>query len=134
MIDHLTTYATDFAATREFYDEVLPMLGYQRNVDLVATFDPDWPERRLCAYGVGAKPTFWVAEVKAEDKATPRHLAFAAESDEAVRAFHAAGLAIGAPDHGAPGPRPQYHPGYYGAFLLDPDGNNVEAVFHGHAD
>ena len=58
------------------------------------------------------------------------HVAFAARSRTEVDAFHAAGLTAGATDNGAPGERPQYHPGYYGAFLLDPDGNNVEAVFH----
>lgn len=60
------------------------------------------------------------------------HLAFAARDQATVDKFHAAGLAAGAKDNGPPGPRP-YHPGYYGAFLLDPDGNNIEAVFHGPA-
>jgi catechol 2,3-dioxygenase-like lactoylglutathione lyase family enzyme len=58
------------------------------------------------------------------------HLAFPADDDATVRAFHAAALAAGYTDHGAPGERPQYHPGYYGAFVLDPDGHNVEVVNH----
>lgn len=128
MIDHLTTYATDFAATKSFYDAVLPALGYQLNVETVASWDPEFPTRRLCAYGPGKKPSFWLAEVT--EASTPRHVAFAAPDRAAVDAFYAAGLAAGGADNGAPGERPIYHPGYYGGFLLDPDGNNVEAVHH----
>ena len=129
MIDHLTTYATDLDATVAFYDAVLAPLGYARNVNMVTSWDEEFPTRRICAYGPGSRPMYWIAEVA--DAASPRHVAFAAADHGAVDAFHAAGLAIGARDNGAPGPRPQYHPGYYGAFLIDPDGNNVEAVNHG---
>ena len=128
MIDHCSTYALDFEATRRFYDEALGALGYVRNMEFVATMDPEHPTRRLCAYGVGQKPTFWVVE--AYEKSTPRHTAFVAHSREAVSAFHAAALRVGATDNGAPGLRPHYHPTYFGAFVLDPDGNNVEAVCH----
>ena len=61
----------------------------------------------------------------------PLHVAFAAPDRETVHAFHAAALAAGGRDHGGPGERPHYHPGYYAAYVLDPDGNNVEGVFHG---
>ena len=79
--------------------------------------------------GDGPKPYFWV------DGARPPpvsgvHVSFAAPDRETVDAFHAAALAAGGTDNGAPGPRPIYHPGYYGAFVLDPDGNNIEAVCH----
>ncbi len=129
MIDHLTTYATDFDATQTFYDAVFSPLGYSRNVNMVTSWDPENPTRRICAYGVGDKPTFWIAEVDAAS--SPRHTAFVAPDRAAVDAFYNAGLEAGGKDNGAPGERPQYHPGYYGAFLLDPDGNNVEAVRHG---
>jgi catechol 2,3-dioxygenase-like lactoylglutathione lyase family enzyme len=71
---------------------------------------------------------FWVIEVK--QPASPRHVAFTASDRKAVAAFHAAALRVGAKDNGAPGPRPKYHAHYFGAFVLDPDGNNVEAVCH----
>jgi catechol 2,3-dioxygenase-like lactoylglutathione lyase family enzyme len=127
MIDHLTTYATDFEATKRFYAAVLAPLGHALAVEMVASWDPEYPTRRMCAFGPG-RPIFWIAEVK--QASSPRHLAFAAAARPAVDAFHAAGLAAGAKDNGAPGPRAVYHPNYYGAFLLDPDGNNVEAVCH----
>ena len=128
MIDHLTTYATDFDATQRFYDAVLPELGYPRNVEMVTSWDPEFPTRRACAYGPGERPIFWICE--ATSPYTPRHLAFTAANNAAVEAFHAAALSLGATDHGAPGPREHYHPGYFGGFVLDPDGNNVEAVCH----
>jgi catechol 2,3-dioxygenase-like lactoylglutathione lyase family enzyme len=129
MIDHASTYATDYDATIRFYDAVLPGLGYVRQMDRVASWSPDWPTQRMCAYGPKGRPIYWIYE--AREEATPRHIAFVARKRAEVDAFHRAGLEAGGKDNGAPGPRPQYHPGYYGAFLLDPDGNNVEAVVHG---
>lgn len=130
MIDHYSTYATDYDATVRFYDAALAPLGYTRNVNMVTTWDAEWPTRRASAYGPENKPILWVIEVK--EAASPRHVAFVAADEAAVAAFHAAALDTGAGDNGAPGPRAHYHPGYYGAFVFDPDGNNVEAVFHGH--
>ena len=118
MIDHMSTYATDYAATRAFYDAVLPPLGYQ----LVMEFD------NMCAFGTPGNPTFWV--IQADAPASPRHWAFTADDREMVTHFYHAGLSHGGKEHGPPGLRPQYHEHYYGAFLLDPDGNNVEAVCH----
>ncbi len=89
--------------------------------------DPDLPGRRACAFG-SSRPVFWVIEAK--EPYSPRHVAFTAASREQVNAFHAAGLEAGGSDHGEPGPRPIYHEHYFGSFLLDPDGNNVEAVCH----
>ena len=120
MIDHLSTYATDYAATRGFYEEVLRELGY--------TLQADYPQFNSCAFGPEGRPVFWVIAV--ENAASPRHVAFTANSRQEVDAFYARGLEAGAGDNGAPGLRPQYHPHYYGAFLIDPDGNNVEAVYH----
>jgi len=131
MIDHLSTYTTDFPASQRVYDAALKALGFERVVNMVASWDAAFPTRRMCAYGPPGKPVLWVAEVEAKDKATPRHLAFAATSRHAVDAFHRAALAAGAKDNGAPGLRPVYHANYYGAFVFDPDGNNIEAVCHG---
>ena len=129
MIDHLSYYATDYVASKKFYDAALPALGYEMTTEMVATWDAEFPTRRMCAYGPSKKSVFWLIEVK--HPVTPRHIAFQAKSREAVNAFHTAALKVGAKDNGAPGPRPMYHPDYYGAFVFDPDGNNVEAVHRG---
>lgn len=127
MIDHISTYTTDFARTKAFYDAVLPDLGYELQAEFVSR-DDDLGARRICAYGPPGKGEYWIIEVA--QPATPRHVAFLARSRECVDRFHAAGLEAGAADNGPPGPRPGYHQHYYGAFLIDPDGNNVEAVCH----
>ncbi len=118
MIDHLSFYATNFPSSKRFYESALAPLGYQVVMEMVSSWDKEFPTRRLCAFGPPKKPIF------------PRHIAFAAMDCSAVDAFHKAGLSAGGTDNGAPGPRPIYHPGYYGAFVVDPDGNNVEAVCH----
>lgn len=128
MIDHLSFYATDFAATRRFYEGALKPLGYGVTLELVASWDETFPTRRMAAFGPDDKPVFWVIEQR--EPSSPRHVAFTARSQEAVKAFHRAALDAGGKDNGAPGPRPQYSAGYFGAFVRDPDGNNVEAVFH----
>jgi catechol 2,3-dioxygenase-like lactoylglutathione lyase family enzyme len=129
MIDHLSFYATDYLASKAFYAAVLESLGYGLGQELTATWDPEFPGRRMCAFGPPGKSIFWLIEVKTP--ATPRHLAFTARDRAAVDSFHRAALKAGAKDNGAPGERPHYHPHYYGAFVLDPDGNNIEAVHHG---
>lgn len=128
MIDHLSTYATDFEATRAFYAAALGALGYDCQAEAVMPAGAAGPARRTCAFGPPGKPVFWVIEAPAP--ATPRHMAFSAADRAGVDAFHRAALAAGGRDNGAPGLRPQYHPRYYGAFVLDPDGNNVEACCH----
>lgn len=128
MIDHLSTYATNFESTRTFYLAVLAELGYSVQAEFVLDDDSTFPGRRACAFGSDGRPVFWIAEVL--EAYTPRHVAFTAQDRERVAAFHAAGLLAGGQDFGAPGPRPIYHENYYGAFLTDPDGNNVEAVCH----
>lgn len=128
MIDHLSSYATDFPATRRFYEAALAPLGFALQRELVMTGDAALPGRRACAFGSPGGTLFWVIEVK--QAATPRHLAFRATDRSAVAAFHRAALSAGGRDHGAPGPRTEYHEHYYGAFALDPDDNNVEAVCH----
>lgn len=128
MIDHLSTYATDYATTRAFYEAALATLGCRQQAEFATDWDPEWPERRICAFGPGDKAVLWIIEVR--EPASPRHVAFAAPDRDAVAAFHRAALAAGGHDNGAPGLRPMYHEHYFGAFVLDPDGNNVEAVCH----
>jgi catechol 2,3-dioxygenase-like lactoylglutathione lyase family enzyme len=132
MIDHLSTYATDFPATRAFYASALGPLGHGVQFETTFDDDPELPGRRACAFGPSGRPVFWVIEVR--EAASPRHVAFAAGDRKSVVAFHEAGLAAGGSDNGAPGVRAIYHPHYYGAFLTDPDGNNVEAVCHAPED
>lgn len=117
LIDHLHLITQDFEASKRFYAAILEALG-----------------RSIESEG----EAFWSDElyVSTANEATVGrthvHLAFQAASRELVDRFHAAGLAAGGRDNGGPGER-DYHPGYYGAFLLDPDGNNIEAVHHGAA-
>ncbi len=116
-IDHLGISAADLGKSRAFYGAALAPLGMA-----VIMEGPEFA-------GIGApgKPEFWLS---AGDGAGPIHVAFRAADRAQVRAFHAAAIAAGGTDNGAPGLRPQYHVNYYGAFVLDPDGNNVEAVCH----
>jgi catechol 2,3-dioxygenase-like lactoylglutathione lyase family enzyme len=130
MIDHVSTYALDFPKSRAFYETVMQSLGYAVHAEMVMTWDEELPNRRACAWGPG-RAVFWLIEVK--EAYTPRHLAFSAPDRASVDGFHAAALAAGGTDHGEPGPRPIYHEHYYGAFVLDPDGNNIEAVCHSPA-
>lgn len=117
MFDHVGLRVRDLARSKAFYSAVLAPLGHaiQSEGDGYAGFGP-----------AGA-PALWL-HAQPAGTATQAHLAFRAASPEAVRAFHARGLGQGAADNGAPGPRPDYGPTYYAAFLIDPDGNNVEAV------
>ena len=128
MIDHLSTYATDFSATKAFYEAALAKLAFFVQAEMTFESDPDRPGRRACAFGPDGRPVFWVIEVR--EAASPRHVAFSASDRKSVDEFHLAGLGAGGRDNGAPGLRPIYHANYYGGFLIDPDGNNVEAVCH----
>lgn len=128
MIDHLSSYAIDFPAARTFYEACLAPLGYAPQHEMRFDEDPDLPGRRACAFGPPGRSVFWVIEVR--EASSPRHVAFQAADRGSVDAFHRAGLRAGGTDLGAPGLRPVYHEHYYGAFLADPDGNNVEAVCH----
>ncbi len=118
MIDHVGLTVADYAASKEFYAAALAPLGYEVVMELEGA----------CGLGVAAKPDFWL--IGQTPPAAPVHVAFASENRAGVDAFHAAALAAGGRDNGAPGLRAHYHPSYYGAFAFDPDGNNVEAVCH----
>lgn len=126
MIDHIGFGVSDYDRGKAFYTEVLAPLG----AGLVMEVTPQQTENGVsaCGFGRDGKPSFWIGS---DGKTTPRmHVAFTAESREAVQRFHEAALAAGATDNGAPGLRPHYHPNYYGAFVRDPDGHNIEAVCH----
>ena len=116
-IDHLWIRVRDLEASRRFYEAVAPVVGLRVH---------DGSENRFHVAGGGRS----FALVREDPVTENVHLAFPAQDVATVEAFHRAGLAVGAPDNGAPGERPEYHAGYFGAFLLDPDGNNLEAVFH----
>lgn len=124
MIDHLGINCADFAKSQEFYDTVLGVLGFTRQMDFGVAI----------GYGVEGKPDFWIADVNAGEASGPNrevHVAFQAADTAAVQAFHDAAVGLGAESLHAPRLWPEYHPGYFGAFVRDPDGNNIEAVFHG---
>jgi catechol 2,3-dioxygenase-like lactoylglutathione lyase family enzyme len=127
MLDHLTIGVGDMDASVAFYDAALAPLGLKRLVEFVDTeFGEGGP--RVIGYGA-ERPFFWI--VGAECTSGKMHVAFQAKDRAAVEAFHAAALKAGGTDNGTPGLRAHYHPGYFGAFALDPNGFNVEAVFHG---
>jgi catechol 2,3-dioxygenase-like lactoylglutathione lyase family enzyme len=125
MIDHLGVSVTDYEKSKRFYEQALAPLGYT----LI------WEVSRehtggigVGGFGVAPKPDFWI---DGAGRPSPKlHVAFRAESRAKVDAFYKAAMAAGGRDNGAPGVRPHYHPNYYGAFVLDPDGHNVEAVCH----
>jgi catechol 2,3-dioxygenase-like lactoylglutathione lyase family enzyme len=124
MLDHVGILVADWTRARAFYDAAFAPLGYAMlaEVPIEATGGI-----RVGGYGKD-KPDFWLTENPAPGNG--RHYAFTAASRAAVDAFYAAALAAGGTDNGPPGLRPQYHPSYYAAFVIDPDGNNVEAVCH----
>lgn len=122
LIDHIQLVVRDLGASRAFYEAVFAAL----QIPLGGEGDDFFWADELFVSTAGS--------VAAQGHLTGRHhLAFQARDEATVRAFHQAALAHGGKDNGAPGPRP-YHPGYYAAFVLDPDGNNIEAVFHGPAE
>ncbi|WP_237565620.1 VOC family protein [Ornithinimicrobium cavernae] len=119
VIDHFGINCADLTASATFYDTVLATLGLRRMMD------------HGVAMGYGDRfPSFWISNGAADGPNREVHIAFRADSQEQVRAFHQAALSLGAEELHAPRLFPEYHPGYFGAFVRDPDGNNVEAVFH----
>ncbi|MGK5443240.1 VOC family protein [Micromonospora sp. URMC 105] len=119
MLDHLSIQANDVAASAAFYDAALAPLGGRRLME----FGP------VIAYGTD-RPDFWLGPVGTGGEAREAHIAFTAPDRAAVQAFHDAAVAAGAEVLHAPRLWPEYHPTYFGAFVRDPDGNNVEAVCH----
>lgn len=122
LIDHLQLVVTDLDRSRRFYEPVLAVFGIPIGGEGPGFF---WADELVVSS---------VDSPAAAGRPTGRHhLAFQARDQQMVERFHQAALAAGGTDNGGPGLRPQYHPGYFAAFVLDPDGNNLEAVFHGPA-
>lgn len=126
MLDHLGFTVTDYPRSRAFYERVLAPLGYGVVMDVTKEISGGYEG---CGFGPPGKPAFWVG-VGTGTAGKGMHIAFTAKTRAEVDAFHAAALAAGGVDNGAPGLRPHYHPNYYGAFVFDPDGHNIEAVCH----
>ncbi len=126
IIDHITLPVANYATAKAFYERALAPLG----ITVVMEFP------NTCGFGRDGKPEFWIGcgpmsfWKEGQTANTPTHIAFTAPDHATVDAFYAAAIAAGGRDFGAPGPRPMYHPNYYGAFVLDPEGNNIEAVCH----
>jgi len=119
MIDHLTLRVADYARSKTFYQAALAPLGYEQIMEVEG----------FCGLGAGGKPGFWIA--RSEEGRRPQvHIAFAARSREDVDRFYEVAIKAGARDNGKPGLRKEYHENYYGAFVLDPDGHNIEACCH----
>jgi catechol 2,3-dioxygenase-like lactoylglutathione lyase family enzyme len=124
MLDHIGLEVSDFARSKAFYEQALAPLGIRvlmQPVEGSAGFGSETE--------IGPKPYFWI-NARGRPSVVGVHVAFDAADADTVDAFHSAALESGGSDNGAPGRRPHYHPRYYGAFVLDPDGNNVEAVCH----
>ncbi len=121
MIDHTGVAVSDVAKSKAFYRAALEPLRYA----LIMEFDD------AAGFGVPPKPDFWIGRAAADAGAI--HVAFRADSRAQVDAFYNAAMAAGGRDNGPPGLRPHYHANYYGAFVLDPDGHNIEAVCHAPA-
>lgn len=123
MIDHVGINCTDYARSQQFYDAVLAVLGYTRQLDVGVAI----------GYGRDGHPAFWIADAGAGGASGPNrevHVAFSAADHAQVQAFYDTAVQLGAESLHAPRLWPEYHPGYFGAFVRDPDGNNVEAVCH----
>jgi catechol 2,3-dioxygenase-like lactoylglutathione lyase family enzyme len=134
LIDHTGIIVSDFVTSRAWYQAAFAPIGYRLLIEA---------PRSLAGYagvaGFGevaiGKPDFWIFGATATQLSTkpPLHIAFRAATRALVDAFHKAAIEAGGRDNGAPGLRPHYHPHYYGAFVLDPDGHNIEAVCHASA-
>jgi catechol 2,3-dioxygenase-like lactoylglutathione lyase family enzyme len=125
MIDHTGIVVTDYVKSKAFYSEALAPIGYVLLAEIPASVTGHVD---VAGFGEAPKPDFWISHGSANKP--PVHVAFRVSSRAIVNAFYAAAIAAGGRDNGAPGLRPHYHANYYGAFVLDPDGHNIEAVCH----
>ncbi len=122
VLDHISLSVADITKAKAFYLKALEPLG----MELVGEFGADGEGVAYAGFGIGRKGSLWLAEKGQQSPST--HICFRATSRAQVRAFHEAALAAGGTDNGAPGIREIYHPEYYAAFVLDPEGHNIEAV------
>jgi catechol 2,3-dioxygenase-like lactoylglutathione lyase family enzyme len=118
VIDHTGVSVASIAKSKAFYRAALAPLGYEMLMEF----------EQFAGFGIAPKPDFWIGE--GPPNVPPIHVAIGAQTRAQVDAFYKAALAAGGRDNGPPGVRAQYHPNYYGAFVLDPDGHNIEAVCH----
>ena len=125
MLDHVGIPVSDYTRSKGFYLKVLAPLGYGLVLEVAS---PETGGHDHAGFGPKGKPAFWIGGGKPLKGQV--HFAFVAKNRAAVQAFHKAALEAGGKDNGAPGLRPHYHQNYYGAFVLDPDGHNIEAVCH----
>ena len=125
MIDHMGFSVSDYSRAKTFYASALAPLGYSLIMEVTQEQDGHDP---AAGFGADGKPDFWIGGEGGLNK--PVHVAIRAERRAMVDAFYKAAIAAGGRDNGAPGLRPHYHANYYGAFVLDPDGHNIEAVCH----
>lgn len=125
MIDHTGVSVSDYATSKNFYSQALGAIGYSllMEIPFAVTKRAD-----VAGFGVAPKPDFWIASGKPNVPAL--HIALGVDSRAQVDAFYKAGMAAGGRDNGGPGLRPHYHENYYAAFVLDPDGHNIEVVCH----
>ena len=126
MIDHIGFTVSDYPRSRAFYLKVLAPLGFAPVMDV--TKEQSGGGYEGTGFGPPQRPHFWIGT--GESRGGSMHVAFTAATRADVDRFYATAIAAGARDNGPPGPRPHYHTNYYGAFVIDPDGNNVEAVCH----
>lgn len=120
MIAHTSLTVSNYAKSKKFYIAALEPLGYQNNMEF----------GEAAGFNDGKNTDFWIAS---NETVVPTHVAFEAKSKEEVEAFYTAALDAGAKDNGGPGYRPEYWPGYYAAFVHDPDGHNIEAVWYDYS-
>ena len=118
MLDHVGVPVSDFERSKRLYAQALSPLGYELIME---------PSDSAAGFGRSGKPVFWIGQ---GETGQAFHIAFAADDRATVNAFHEEAIAAGGRDNGGPGLRPRYHASYSGAFVLDPDGNNIEAVCH----
>ena len=129
MIDHVGYAVSNYERAKEFYAKALAPLGYTLVMEVPAEANPSgYP---AAGFGADGKPDFWIGGEGGLQRAL--HVAITAKDRATVDAFHKAAIAAGAKDNGPPGIRAHYHPDYYAAFVLDPDGHNIEAVCHAPA-
>lgn len=122
MIAHVSLHVSDFKKSKDFYAKVLQHVGYT----------PHFAFEDACGFIEGGHTSFWI--VKEDEKIVPTHIAFETKDEASVQAFYETARAEGAKDNGAPGYRPECGPEYYAAFVYDPDGHNIEAVWYDYSE
>jgi len=126
MLDHIGISVSEYKKSKSFYELALKPIGYKMLYEVPKEHTGGLG---VCGFGEPSGPDFWISE--GTPNQPPIHIAFRVDSQKKVDDFYQSAIEAGGKDNGKPGLRPQYHPNYYGAFVLDPDGHNIEAVFHG---